>query len=309
MPQTVYQLPAAMLENMKTYYTESLQTPPQGAVFRAKTANTTITAYKSGKVLFQGNNPAAEAEKWTGHMKEKPAQPKKPAPKSTMPPPDSLLSGSHIGSDEAGTGDYFGPITTAAVFVRQEQMPLLKELGVKDSKNLTDTTIRQIAGDILALDMPYSLLVLRNTKYNKLKKRGWSQGKMKAMLHHHAISHVLNKMNDAETEGILIDQFCEPAVYKKHIAAEHEHLHENTYFMTKAESYSIAVAAASIIARTSFVKEMDQLSNQAGLTLPKGASGKVDQAAARIIKSHGQDFLDTCAKTHFANTTKALNKL
>lgn len=308
MPQNVYVLPADIIEKMQGYYKEQLQKTPQGAVFRARTSNAVITAYKSGKVLFQGKNPAAEAEKWTDGKTKEPAKAKKAAQPTAFTPPDTLLTGSHIGSDEAGTGDYFGPITTAAVFVKKDQIELLKELGVRDSKHLTDSSIREIAKDILKLDISYSLLVLRNEKYNKLQKQGWSQGKMKAMLHHHAITNVLNKIPSADMEGILIDQFCEPAVYKRHIETEQEQVPEKTYFMTKAESYSIAVAAASIIARTSFLKELDQLSQKTSMTLPKGASGKVDQAAARIIKSKGKGFLNTCAKTHFANTNKALNR-
>ncbi|WP_010532446.1 ribonuclease HIII [Lentibacillus jeotgali] len=309
MPQQVHKLSPETIETMKRYYTKTLQATPQGAVFRAKTPNAVITAYKSGKVLFQGSHPEAEAEKWTDGKQATPKKPKKTEKKNSFAPPEALLTGSHIGSDEAGTGDFFGPITTAAVFVKEDQITLLKELGVKDSKNLSDNSIRQIAENILTLDMPYSLLVLRNEKYNKLQKRGWSQGKMKAMLHHHAISNVKGKINSAVSEGILIDQFCEPAVYKRHISAENEQLHARTYFMTKAESYSISVAAASIIARTSFLKEMDQLSKAAGFTLPKGASGKVDQAAVRLIKSKGRQELDAYAKTHFANTKKALNRL
>lgn len=309
MPQQVHVLPPDTIENMKTYYTNALKTTPQGAIFRAKTANAVITAYKSGKVLFQGKEPAAEAEKWTNANTKAPKRQEKNVQQPPYTPPDTLLTGNHVGSDEAGTGDYFGPITTAAVFIKKDQTDLLKELGVKDSKNLSDESIRKIANDILKLDMPYSLLVLRNDKYNNLQQQGWSQGKMKTMLHHHAVTNVLSKIDPTTSEGILIDQFCEVPVYKRYIAAENERLPAKTYFMTKAENYSIAVAAASIIARTSFLKEMDQLSKKAGFTLPKGASGKVDEAAARIIKSKGRGVLNSCAKTHFANTKKALHLL
>ncbi|GAB4075026.1 ribonuclease HIII [Barrientosiimonas marina] len=308
MSQTVHKLPETTLSKMRAYYTHNLESAPNGALFRAKTSNAVITAYKSGKVLFQGKSPAAEAEKWI-NSEEKQAAPEKAFPETAAAPPESLLSGSHIGSDEAGTGDYFGPITTAAVFVTKEQMPLLKELGVKDSKNLADSTIRHIAKDIVALDMPYSILTLHNPKYNQLRNQGWTQGKMKAILHHQATCNVLDKIDSAETEGILIDQFCKPDVYKRHIASESKRVPQDTYFMTKAESHSIAVAAASILARTSFLQKMDQLAKQAGMTLPKGAAGKVDQAAARLIQAKGKNYLDTCAKTHFANTSKAFKRL
>ena len=55
--------------------------------------------------------------------------------------PTNISQLSMIGSDEVGTGDYFGPITVCAAYVRQDQIHLLKELGVQDSKNLNDEKI------------------------------------------------------------------------------------------------------------------------------------------------------------------------
>ncbi|WP_100011997.1 ribonuclease HIII [Lentibacillus sediminis] len=307
MPQTVHTLSATVINDMKQFYADSSQTPPQGAVFRAKTGDAVITAYRSGKVLFQGSNPEAEAKKWAGETASagKKSLPARKQAASSYHPPESLFASSHIGTDEAGTGDYFGPITVAGVYVEAEQIHQLKELGVKDSKHLTDARIRSIAKEIVKLELPYSLMVLPNNKYNQLQKKGWSQGKMKAMLHHHVIQKLMKKIDSLPLEGILIDQFCEPAVYKKHIAAEKESLAANTYFMTKAESYSIAVAAGSIIARTSFLKEMDKLSERLEISLPKGASQKVDQTIAKVIREHGRETLDSCAKVHFANSRKA----
>lgn len=306
MPQLVNRYSKGAIEKMKKYYAESLQPTPQGAIFRARTAHAVVvTAFKSGKVMFQGNSAETEANRWGSEQIDS----SKPAPKkrenSTFTPPVSLFNSNHIGSDEAGTGDYFGPITTAAAFVRSDQLELLKELGVQDSKNLSDASIRKIAMDIMHLELPYSLLILHNEKYNSLQKKGWTQGKMKAMLHHHAINNLRNKIGSTQLDGILIDQFCEPYIYKKHIATEKQELANNTFFMTKAESSSLAVAAGSIIARASFLHEMDKLSSQVGFTLPKGASKKVDVMIAKIIKANGRSVLNTCAKTHFANTKKA----
>jgi len=306
MAQEVHKFTQKTIQVMKQYYQENLRTVPQGAIFCAKTNHAVITAYKSGKVLFQGKEPEAEAGKWKQESKEVSAKSNKSNVRpSSYNPPSSLFTSSHIGSDEAGTGDYFGPITTAAVYLTEADIPRLKALGVKDSKNLTDPAIRQLAQTIISQDIPYSLLILHNEKYNQLQKQGWTQGKMKAMLHHYAISGLIEKLGDTPFSGILIDQFAEPSVYKKHIGSENQKLHEKTYFMTKAESYSIVVAAASIIARASFVNEMKKLSSDAGLTLPKGASAKVDQAAAKIINENGEETLNKIAKIHFANTQKA----
>lgn len=307
MSQQVLVLSLDTIKKMQAHYQNGLTSTPPGAIFRAKNASIVITAYKSGKVLFQGSTAETEALKWRkSSSTTTKGNSKSSSSKITNYTPDpSLFTSSHIGSDEAGTGDYFGPVTVAAAYVNKQQIALLKELGVRDSKNLTDPIISKLASDIVNLKIPYSLLVLRNEKYNKLQKKGWTQGKMKAMLHHHAITKLLIKIKDAELDGILIDQFCEPAVYSRHIRSEKQKLPEKTFFITKAESHSIAVATASILARASFVKEMDKLSNVIGTQIPKGASSKVDQTIAKIIRNNGSGILNTCAKTHFANTKKA----
>src|SRR5699024_219334 len=146
---------------------------------------------------------------------------------------------------------------------------------------------------------------LKNERYNLLQKKGWSQGKMKAMLHQSCINNLVNKIPNRAYEGILIDQFCLPDIYQRHIASEQLQLQESTHFMTKAENYSIAVASASVIARARFVQEMNRLSNKVGMPLLKGASKKVDQQIAQIIKEQGRGILNKIAKTHFANTKKA----
>ncbi|WP_099158708.1 ribonuclease HIII [Virgibacillus ndiopensis] len=308
MPQSVHVIPLVTIEEMQRHYASSATNTPQGAIFRAKTTNAVITAYRSGKVLFQGKAPELEANKWVSDsisaLSGKSNSRQATNAKHPYSPPKTLFGHSHIGSDEAGTGDYFGPITVACVYVKEDQIAALKQIGVQDSKNLTDTTIKKLSKKILNQDITYSLLVLRNEKYNALKASGWSQGKMKAMLHHHTINNVLQKINSSY-EGILIDQFCEPSLYNKYIASEKAKIANKTYFMTKAESYSIAVAAASIIARTSFLNEMDELSDKLKITLPKGASNHVDKAIAKIMNEKGKDILNTCAKTHFVNTTKA----
>ncbi|MGP4067529.1 ribonuclease HIII [Halobacillus sp. B29] len=307
MPQVVLKLPASTLEKMKNHYHSQLKNPPQNAIFAAKTSACTITAYRSGKVLFQGKSPESESEQWgkpdKGSLKSNSSSSSKQP--HAFHPPESLFTSSHIGSDEAGTGDYFGPITVAAAYVTKEQAHTLKAIGVKDSKHLNDRQIRELAKSIVELKIPYSLLRLPNKKYNQWQRKGWSQGKMKTILHHQALEKLLEKISPKKPDGILIDQFSQPEVYQKHLRSEKLHLQPNVYFMTKAESYSIAVAAGSIIARSAFVKAMDQLEMDTGLSIPKGASAKVDQAAAQVIKHYGEDKLDEIAKVHFANTQKA----
>lgn len=301
MSQNVFTFPKNKLSEMQTYYQPYLEKIPQGAMFRARTPNAVITAYKSGKVLFQGASPTDEIVKWTNEKSVNNQQ----SYSEDNGPLNNVLKSSHIGSDESGTGDFFGPVTAAAVFITQEQIVNLKELGIQDSKLIKDDSILNLSKKIVEMNIPYSLLVLNNEKYNQLQQSGWSQGKMKAMLHHHVINNVINKLEAQSYEGIVIDQFCLPKVYKNYLASENESLHPKTYFMTKAEHHSVAVATASVIARASFLKEMDKLSSTSGYTLLKGASNKVDQLASKIIKNKGENYLSEIAKVHFANTEKA----
>ncbi|NPC93667.1 ribonuclease HIII [Bacillus sp. WMMC1349] len=306
MSHSVLKVSQSVIENMKTYYQADITSLSiQGAVFQAKPQGCTITAYRSGKVLFQGKNAGKEAERWN-EAAERPTD-KKTVSKKSIPsiyqPPEGISSMSVIGSDEVGTGDYFGPMTVACVYAEKTKLPLLQELGVKDSKHLKDPQIIQIARDLIKT-VPYSLLVLRNEKYNEMQEKGMSQGKMKALLHNQAITNLLKKLDGTRPEAILIDQFAEPTVYFKHLAGKTA-IKEQTYFSTKAEGIHLSVAAASIIARYSFLMEMDKLSKVAGITLPKGAGALVDQAAAKLIRQKGVTVLRQFTKLHFANTEKA----
>ncbi|MFC0270237.1 ribonuclease HIII [Metabacillus herbersteinensis] len=305
MGHAVIKVDNSTIKKMEKQYASflSVKVPP-GAVFTAKLTGCTITAYRSGKVLFQGQAAEIESGKW-GTQKEEPQ--KKALQKQTFSryqPPTNIATMSIIGSDEVGTGDFFGPITVVAAYVKKEQLLLLQELGVKDSKHLKDPQIIKIAENLIHT-IPYSLLVLNNEKYNQLQQKGMSQGKMKALLHNQAIQHLLKKLDPEKPEGMLIDQFVDPAIYFKHLQGKTFQT-EHTYFSTKAEGIHLAVAAASIIARYSFVKEFDKLSLTAGVTIPKGAGAKVDQVAAEIIRLKGIDFLTTLTKKHFANTEKAI---
>jgi ribonuclease HIII len=293
----------SILSSMKIHYADDLtEKLPAGAVFCAKRNGCTITAYKSGKVLFQGNSAEQELKKW--EQVSLPSEKKPSAGKGSVLPA-GFSSLSIIGSDEVGTGDYFGPITVVAAFVRKDWITDLKHLGVQDSKQLSDQRITDIAKQLVHT-IPYSLLVLHNEKYNELQKKGMSQGKMKALLHNRALLNVLHKISPEKPDAILVDQFAEESLYFRYLETEKDICKENVYFQTKGESVHIAVAAASILARFAFLREMEKLSKKAGFTLPKGAGSIVDEAAARLIAEKGEESLFYFAKRHFANTEKAL---
>ncbi|MFF2285997.1 ribonuclease HIII [Peribacillus butanolivorans] len=307
MSHVVLLISPSQITEMKSHYSSSLAAKlPPGSIFSAKPPLCTVTAYKSGKVLFQGKNAETEAEKWQKGA----AAPKKKAASTASvnvhrySPPAHIGTMSVIGSDEVGTGDYFGPMTVVAVYAKKEQLPLLKELGVQDSKNLKDPQIIEIAKQIKDV-VPFSLLTCDNPKYNTLQAKGMSQGKMKAILHNQAIKNLMQKIQPEQAEAVLIDQFAQPDVFFNYLKGQELFQANATYLCTKAEGIHLGVAAASILARYAFVKRFDLLSEKAGFKIPKGAGFAVDEAAARLIHEKGIDSLNEFTKTHFANTEKA----
>lgn len=292
---------AEQQQSIQHFYKDALiERKAPGVIFAVKLADTAITAYKSGKVMFQGAGAEREAARWgqAGAPNTKTVSTKG----DTLP--ENFATLSVLGSDETGTGDYFGPVTVAAVYVPADKIALVQELGVKDSKQLTDDYMRQIAPDLMKVCV-HSILTLRNDKYNAIQARGYSQGKIKALLHNQALKHVLTKIAPETPQYILIDQFAERGIYYNHIKNEKEIVRQNVLFSTKAENLHVAVATASILARYAFLKEMDRLAKVTGFPLQKGASGKVDEMAAKIWLKHGEETLRSMTKWHFANTEKA----
>ncbi|MEK4843239.1 ribonuclease HIII [Staphylococcus sp. FSL W8-0271] len=305
MTNIVHKLTNSEIQQLMTKINFDTSNLSQGMKARTKHRNTAITIYNSNKVMFQGKDAEAVVN---AILPNKSASPKNNTKHGSTKQTKQHISYNKfqcIGSDEAGSGDYFGPLTVCAAYVSKKHAQILKTLGVDDSKRLTDPKIIEIAEQIITF-IPHSLLTMNNEKYNEKQKAGWSQVKMKAVLHNEAIKNVVAKIDTDELDYIVIDQFAEPGVYKRYALSELPY-ENKTKFETKGESKSIAIAAASIISRYAFVKNMDQLSKYAKVELPKGASNKVDLAAAKIIDKKGVHYLDTMTKRHFANRTKALN--
>lgn len=307
MGQSVLTVKNDILTKMKAFYIDHLEEKlPPGAVFRATPLDCSVTAYRSGKVLFQGKRAEEEAQIWSEWSGQDGKQGKtaKSVENHEFLPPANIGDLAIVGSDEVGTGDYFGPIVVVAAYTDPSLKAQLRQLGVRDSKALTDAKIIEIAKKISKI-IPYSLLTLPNEKYNRLVEKGYTQTKLKAVLHNQALLNVIAKLDGRLFEGCLVDQFTPPAQYFKAINDRPEKVKARLFFKTKAESIHYSVASASIIARYAFLKAMDRLSEEAGMELPKGAGAGVDHAAAKLIKNKGEAYLEKIAKVHFANTGKA----
>ena len=271
---------------LEAKYPSYVESPPPHAVLRLKIDGLTITAYQSGKVLFQGKGIETFIQK---NQLESLIETSEEKSKDTPSLPKDFSSWSVMGSDEVGNGAYFGPLTVASAYVSKENIPLLKKMGVKDSKDLTDEQIRAFVPKIKEV-ISYKLLTLWPEKYNEVQQVK-NLNEMKALLHNQALRLLSEKIMPESPEGYLKGQ---PLVDKN-----------KTYFITKGESHHIAVAAASMIARCAFLDGLDSLSTEFGYKLPSGAGSNVDQIAAKILKHNGMDTLRKVAKLHFANTEKA----
>jgi len=279
---------------MQNFYEDFLRPKtPAYAVFQADCNETIITVYESGKAVFQGVSADLESSLW-GKAD--------PAPKTEDEKEDNtnIYNVNSIGSDEVGTGDYFGPIIVTAALVTKPDIKFLEDLGIKDSKVLTDEFIMNTVPSLIN-KIPYYSIKLNNTDYNKNYGTDLNMNKIKAILHNKALLN-LTKKYQGKYDMVIVDQFTTPKSYFNYL--KDTNYYKKITFVTKAESKNLSVAVASMISRYLFIKAMDQLSNDLGINLPKGAGSIVDDTGIKIIEQFGEDKLTEIAKLNFKNTSR-----
>ena len=255
--------------------------------FLAKPPECVITVYTSGKVMFQGKGATKHASQFSDQQL------------ATPPTQQTNI----IGTDEVGNGSYFGGLAVVASYLSDVDIPLIKSLGVDDSKKLTDAKIREIA-PILKENIQHQALLLKPSKYNEVIASGYNAVSVKVALHNQAI-YLLEKALSTTPDHIIIDAFTTEKNYAKYLKNEANQTNGHITLIQKAESQFYTVAVSSVIARSLFLDELDELSQMMGIKLPSGAGHQSDLVAATIIKQHGEVALNQIAKCHFANTEKA----
>ena len=275
------------------------KTPPY-AIFQADTGDTIVTLYESGKAMFQGVSADIEAGMWESIGKDKEnidyfidrEEVKEKKEETTIP-----IDISSVGSDEVGTGDYYGPIVVTASYVNKDDIPFLTELGVKDSKKLSDEQILKIVPKIIK-KIKYKTIMLSNKEYNKNYGKDMNMNKIKAVLHNKVLTEMVK---DNEYDYIVVDQFEPESSYYKHLSEVPSPLKGIT-FITKAEDKCLSVACSSLISRYIFVKEIDKLGDKYGIFLPKGANYYVEDVGIKLVEKYGVNVLKEVAKLNFSNT-------
>lgn len=283
---------------------------PAYAIFQADEEDTVVTLYESGKVVFQGVSADIDANFWketekilTGKMPEDNSS-KKKEKEEDIDTTDYYFINS-VGSDEVGTGDYFGPIIVTASYVSKDKISYLEDLGVKDSKKITDDKIEKIAPELIK-NIPHETIILSNKEYNDMQAKGYNMNKIKSILHNRVILGLL-KQDNFIIDMVVIDQFTPPRNYYGYLKDIGENVYRKITFTTKAEDKCLSVGCSSIISRYLFLKEMDKLSKEVNYVLPYGAGVTVDETGKEIVKKYGKDKLEEIAKLNFKNTEKILN--
>ena len=295
---------------IKYYKQYAKDVAPQYTAFQAFTADVVVTLYTSGKIMFQGNSADIEASLWVDqerHLNNRYIDISGNDKKNDQEKSETkkFYNISTIGSDEVGTGDYFGPIVVSSSYVSKEMIPVLTELGVRDSKKLTDDKIREIAPKIMR-QIPYVTYILDNKSYNNLSAENKNMNKIKAVLHNKVLVNLIKK-DHYDYEKIVIDQFVYPKKFYEHIKDAKERI-SNVTFMTKAEDQVMSVGAASIISRYIFLTKMHEMNQNLGMIIPLGAGDLVDEAAKKVIAKYGEEKLSEVVKLNFKNTSRILKK-
>ncbi len=267
------------------------------AQYSVKGEGVVATLYNSGKLVVQGPAPDEFLARF---VDGKAPDPKKKKAKVEAEDSDAVsrVLVTTVGSDEAGKGDFFGPLVVAAVRLDPDVAAKMKSGGVMDSKKLTDVKALQL-GKALRETVPFSVVRVDPEEYNARYPTYSGLNAFLAELHAQAITELAQP-----GVRVLVDRFANESVMRKALKGLDIKLEQ----AVRAER-NMAVAAASILARQEFLLGMEELSERFGMALHKGAGYPVDACGVDFVQTHGWDSLGLVAKLHFKNTGKVRDRL
>ena len=276
-----------------------------GEVWRYRLDGASVTLWRTGTCRVQGKGEMLDV---LTALVAPHAVPVGDAPPAQPGRPGDLPSGvPWVGCDESGKGDYFGPLVSAAVYVEPDAAERLGELGVQDSKTLSDKRVRALAPQIRALTR-HALTTVAPPRYNELYAE--LRSRRRRLNHLLAWAHA-RSIEDLIEAGLhpayaIVDQFAADANVIEHAVLTETRERELRVVQYPRAEADVAVAAASVLAREAFIGWLDRAGDRVGVPLPKGASPAVIAAAQEIVRSGGEEALATVAKLHFATTAAVL---
>lgn len=273
------------------------------AQFAARKPDVTVTLYQSGKLVVQGKGTREFVE----FVLEPEVLFQAELGYEAVHHPEWFEP--HIGIDESGKGDIFGPLCVAAVYISPETAQEFFAQGVKDSKRIgSRKTLSDLAKQIRnAPGCVYDLVVIGPEAYNRLVEKIGNVNRLLAWGHARALENLLEKKGSElhpPPNFAISDQFASSRrVVETALMQQGREL--KLIQRTKAES-DPAVAAASILAREEFLRRLDQLSARFGIRFPRGAGPACEEALREFVEKYGRKQLSQVAKIHFANVRHLL---
>lgn len=264
------------------------------AHYRAGSNGVSLTAFKNGKLLIQGKGAHDFIEFYLEPVLLKQVS------LGYEEVLDPSIGESRIGIDESGKGDYFGPLVIAAVYVDREIARKLLDLGVTDSKTLSQKRIETMVAKFRD-EVPHSVVAVGPGKYNALYDKIGNLNRLLAWGHARALENVLIKKGTCRKA--ISDKFADKSVLN--IALMKRGRKIDIDFKVKAES-DLAVAAASVLARAEFCSRLEKLGEEFGMKFPKGAGPAVEKAARDFVATHGVENLAKAVKLHFKISKKVI---
>ncbi len=264
---------------------------PAYTIFSAKKKGISVTLYESGKLMVQG--------KEMGEFIEFYLEPEILKSFTFSHPTEYMDTSAHIGCDEAGKGDFFGPLCIAGVYGDKEVIKSLASLGIKDTKKLSDKKTLDFAKKIKD-DCVHHIIKIGPEKYNDLYSKFKNLNSLLAWGHSAVVDQLVAKTG---CKKVLIDKFASDALITRAVHAKNKEVELD--LKTHAES-DMLVAAAAILARATFLNSLKTLGNAIEIELPKGASQKTKGAAISIVRKFGRDSLDKVCKKHFQTYEQVL---
>lgn len=195
-----------------------------------------------------------------------------------------------LGSDETGKGEWYGPLVVVATALNSEEIAELRMMGVKDSKTMKTSRIMEISEKLLDMKIPHRTIVLTPHRYNHLYREFVSEGKslndLMAWAHSRVIHDLLGELEFKKAQ-VVIDLFDQKKTEERLGRLDKNRV--EVIQKSGAESET-PVAAASIIAKYLFEREITHLNEKYDINLKNMTPGEIDPEILGIV-----------AKTHFKN--------
>ena len=206
---------------------------------------------------------------------------------------------SHIGCDETGSGDFFGPLCVVACYIDERDYDWLMSLNIRDPKLMTPQEVIDIAREIKDR-LVYSLVILDNSHYNQMAAAGHNLANIKAKLYNQAVTNVMQKVA-MKIDKKVVNQFVSPKTYYNYLKNE-VIVVKDLSFEQKGEEQYLAIMCSSILSKYAFYQYFNNMSRSLKMKLPRGnTSSVVDHVAVTIAQKYGKKMLLKVTKTNMTN--------